>query len=215
MSAANVGPPPGDPGYSTAPAAPLVHRRKAIPAAALLSFGATPLCAQIIGTDPALVPGQRARLSCERLRRPLIGEFVSADTGEIILREPGGFGLHYIKWDDVAGLEASVAQRSRSATVVRGVLMGHAIGVALGGGALVLADMLGFDESCCLMHDARTVATRGTVLATVGGGIVGLWWPPGTWRLVPLRARPPRLTIMPLPRGQVGLGLTLEAAGGR
>ena len=193
-----------------------VSRRTAILAAlALFSFGATPLPGQIIVSDSALLAGQRARLTYERLRRPLIGEFVSADTGEIILRKAGGSGLYYIKWDDVARLEASISQRSRRETVVRGVLMGYAIGVALGGGALVLADMFGFDESCCLMRDARTVATRGTVLATVGGGIVGLWWPPDTWRLVPLRERPPSLTIVPLPRGQVGLGFTLEAPGRR
>lgn len=187
-----------------------VHRRPVILAAvALLALVAMPLRAQIVGTDSALVPGQRTRLSYERLRRPLIGEFVSADTGEIILRKAGGSGLYYVKWDDVARLETSVSQRSRRETIVRGVLMGYAIGVALGGGVLVLADMFGFDESCCLMRDARTVATRGTVLSTVGGGFIGLWWPPDTWRLVPLRERPPRLTMLPLRHEQVGIGFAL------
>src|SRR5688572_732297 len=106
----------------------------------------------MVGPDSALVPGQRARLSYQRLRRPLIGEFVSADSGEIIMRKPRA-GLYYIKWDNVARLEASVAQRPRGETVVRGVLMGYAVGVALGGGALFLADMFGFDESCCVMAD--------------------------------------------------------------
>lgn len=169
----------------------------------------------MIGTDSALVPGQRARLTYEHLRRPLIGEFVSADSGEIIMRGQDGSGLYYIKWDDVAGLDASIAQRSRGETVLRGVLMGYAIGVALGGGVLLLADMFGFDESCCLMRDARTVATRGTVLATVGGGIAGLSWPLDTWLRVPLEDRPPRVTIVPLRDRQLGFGLTLQEPRGQ
>lgn len=190
-----------------------MNRRKAILAAsALLCLGAVPLPAQIIGSDTALVPGQRARVSYQRLRRPLIGEFVSADSGEIIMRRPGA-GLYYIKWDNVARLEASVAQRPRRETVLRGVLMGYAVGVALGGGALFLADMFGFDESCCIMRDARTAATRGTVLATAGGALIGLSWPKDTWRLVPLRERAPSLTMIPLQHGQVGFGLTLGEFG--
>ena len=168
---------------------------------------AQPVGAQAVAGDTAFVPGQRARVSYHRLRRPLIGEFVSSDSLALVIRKPGVRQPYYITWDKVARLEESIDQYSRGETVVRATAAGFLAGVALGTGLtashLLITGFNGEPE-----FGISDVAIHGLVITTIGGAILGITWPRDHWQHVPLQGDPPRLTIHPLRDGRLGLGLS-------
>jgi hypothetical protein len=169
---------------------------------------ASPAAAQPTTTEPAFVPGQRARVTYQRLRRPLIGEFVSFDEHALVIRKAGEVQPYYITWDKIARLEESVDQYTRRETAVRGVTTGFLVGIAIGTSVIALNEVVGSNVSWSREH-AVEAAIEGLVISTVAGGLLAITWPKDTWRRVPLHGDPPRLTMRPLRGGHVGLGLSL------
>ena len=169
---------------------------------------AEPVGAQAVGGDTAFVPGQRARVSYHRLRKPLIGEFVSSDSLALVIRKPGVAQPYYITWDKVSHLEESVDQRSRGETIMLTTTAGFVSGVVLGVSLTGFAALMGRLRGSWPLVLVSDPVVHGVVITTVGGAILGITWPNDTWQHVPLEGDPPRLTIGPLQDGRVGLGLS-------
>ena len=168
---------------------------------------AQPAGAQPLETEPVFAPGQRARVSYHRLRRPLIGEFVSSDQHALVIRKPGVTQPYYITWDKIARVEESIDQHTRGATIRRGMTTGLLLGIMLGTSIVALNEAVGTNQ-WWTRDEAREAAARGIVVTTIGGAILGITWPKDTWRRVPLEGDPPRLSIRPLRDGRVGLGIS-------
>ena len=173
----------------------------------LVVVTASPAAAQLSDSQSALVPGQRARVTYQRLRRPLIGEFVSSDEHALVIRKPGVRQPYYITWDKIARIEESVDQRSRRQTIVRATAAGFLVGVALGVSATAQNELIKAIQKR-RRSDMTVVSAYGIGITTLAGGLLGITWPKDVWEVVPLHGTPPRLTIRPLRRSQVGLGLS-------
>ena len=168
---------------------------------------AMPVAAQDTPTHSALTPGQRARVSYQRLRRPLIGEFVSFDEHALVIRKPGVRQPYYITWDKIARLESSVDERTRGETIMRATATGFLAGVALGTSVIALNEVIG-SAAHWSRENARQAALEGLGITTIGGALLGITWPKDAWERVPLHGDPPRLTMRPLRDGRVGLALS-------
>ena len=171
------------------------------------AVAAAPLAAQEVATEPSLVPGQRARVTYHRLHRRIIGEVVSYDEHELVFRKSGDPDLHYITWDKVALVEASIHQYTRRETIKRGIISGILLGVAIGTSAIVYNEVVGSGAERT-RKDVRIAAAVGLGITTLAGGFLGTTWPRDSWQRVPLHGNPPRLTVRPLPDARVGLGLS-------
>lgn len=178
---------------------------------ALLLAAAPALSAQIAAGHESLAEGQRARVTYQRFARPLIAEFVSADTGEIVLRRSDGQS-YYITWDNVARLEASLGQRSRAEMVARGTTAGLATGLFFNANVILVSRMIGWKTRWWpewMGDSGRDLVIITTASSTIGGLLLGMHWSPDLWERVPLEDASPRLTIQPLPDGRMGVGLSL------
>lgn len=165
-------------------------------ALALLPPSATHLAAQVVTEEFPLTSGQRTRVTYVSRVRPLIGEFVSFDSSELVMRTPADRQSYYITWNNVAHLERSVGQRTRAQTVRRGIASGFLLGVALG------VSVVGGNEAMWkyaryYREPARQAAFYGLGITTIGGAILGLDWPTETWQRVSAPGTLIRLTIPP------------------
>lgn len=170
--------------------------------------GAT-LPAQGSETVVPLAAGQRTRLTYRRLLPPAVGEFVSADSQTLVIRDQRTNYVLSVPWEHVARLDASVGQRSASRSIGRGLALGFLTGAGLGAIAFVVAEVL-IPEGACHCDAAAPIKTLTIVVTpvtTVLGGILGAAGGREVWRRVPTPDAPPRLTIRPLPDGSVGFAL--------
>ena len=167
------------------------------------------LSAQDSAAVAPLAPGQRARVFLRDVRHPVIGEFVSADSQAIVVRRSDE-EMIWLGWANIVRLDASVGQHSSGRNFARGMAVGFLSGVVIGGIAILIAEA-GEDECCGDPAGSAKVATYlGTPVMTLLGGMMGLAADRDKWQRVPLSGTPPRLTILPLPGGNVGLGAGLE-----
>lgn len=181
---------------------------------ALLSAPGPFLSAQEPRAEIPLSAGQRTRVTFERWRKPLVGEFVSADSAAVVIRLPEIGRLVTVDWTDISRVDVSVAQRSRLANTGRGMLFGFAAGAAIGGTAVLVSMWSDADERCtdCFITPTAgwaILAILGTAGTTVLGGVIGAVRPLDRWKRIPLEGDPPRLIVRPLPSGGMALGISL------
>ena len=167
------------------------------------------LSAQDSAAVVSLAPGQRARVFLRDVRHPVVGEFVSADSQAIVVRKSQDDML-WLGWANITRLDASVGQHSAGRNFARGMAFGLLTGLAIGGTAILIAER--GDDGCCSDRagSAKVVTYLATPVTTLLGGMMGLAWDRDKWQRVPLSGTPPRLTIVPLRNGSVGVGLGLS-----
>ena len=168
---------------------PPVSRLLAILAALVLLPISAPLLPAQVAEQPTFASGQRARITYLRLRTPLIGNFISADSLEFVVRGAADRQAYYVPWANVAYLETSVGQRTRAQTMNRGTASGFLLGVALGV-SVVLANEAMWWNAGPYRENAKEAALIGVGITTIGGAILGLTWPTETWQRVPLHGNP-------------------------
>lgn len=156
-----------------------------------------------------LAAGQHARVTYRQRLRPTFGEFVSADSQALAIRDQRSNYVLTIPWEHIARLDASVGQRSASRSVGRGLALGFLSGAGLGTMAFIVVEVIGTEEKCRCDATApiRNLTIVATPVTTVLGGILGAVGDREIWQRVPTPAAPPRLTIGPVPGGNVGFAL--------
>lgn len=167
------------------------------------------LQAQESETVVPLTAGQRTRVTYRRHLPPAFGEFVSADSQALFLREQRSDDVLSVPWEHVARLDASVGQRSATRSIGRGLALGFLTGVGLGTMAFVVVEAMGSEESCNCDRTApvKTLTIVLTPVTTVLGGMLGAVGERDVWQRVPTPGTAPRLTIEPLPAGNLGVAV--------
>lgn len=168
-----------------------------------------PLPAQESEMVPPLAAGQRTRVTYRQRLRPTFGQFVSADSQALAIRDQRSNYVLTIPWEHIARLDASVGQRSASRSVGRGLALGFLSGAGLGTMAFIVVEVIGTEEKCRCDATApiRNLTIVATPVTTVLGGILGAVGDREIWQRVPTPVTPPRLTIGPVPGGGVGFAL--------
>lgn len=185
-----------------------MHRRlpSLLVLAALSFVPDAPLSAQEPEMVLPLAAGQRTRVTYRQRLRPTFGEFVSADSQALAMRDQRSNYVLTIPWEHVARLDASVGQRSASRSVGRGLALGFLSGAGLGAMALIVVELIGTEKKCSCDATApiRNLTIAATPVTTVLGGVLGAVGGREIWQRVPTPDNPSRLTIGPLPGGNVG-----------
>ena len=158
-----------------------------------------------------ITAGQRTRVTYRHLLPPAFGEFVSADSQTLVLRDERTNYVLTVPWVHVAHLDASVGQRSARRSIGRGLALGFLTGVGLGTMAYLVIEVSSSDKSCRCdrTEPIKNLTIAATPITTLLGGVLGAVGDREIWQRVPTPGAPPRLTIGPLPDGNVGFALGL------
>lgn len=167
-----------------------MHRRlSALLVMLSLSFvPSATLPAQDSGSVVPLAAGQRTSVTYRHLLPPAFGEFVSADSQALVIRDQRTNYVLSIPWEHVGRLDASVGQRSASRSVARGMALGFLTGAGLGTIVFVVADVVVSEEKCGCdpTSPIATLTILATPVTTVIGGILGALAERDIWQRVPL-----------------------------